>query len=155
MKNNFEELIDFLDKYNVKYTIHSDCVEVKGDLWLSRRNIKSLPQFFGILRISGSLHLEYNNLEYLPQSFSNLEIGCNLHLDRNKLISLSNSFANLKIGGCIYLERNKLKSFPDSFFSSGLYKKVKDIKNLGELHSKFLKQEGARNLTQSQIWVSE
>jgi len=25
--NNFKELTDFLDKYYVKYTIHSDCVE--------------------------------------------------------------------------------------------------------------------------------
>jgi hypothetical protein len=153
MNNNFKELTDFLDKYDVWYIIHSDCVEVKGDLWLSRNNIKSLPQSFGNLKIGGSLHLEYNNLKYLPQSFSNLEIGCNLHLDRNKLIFLSDSFGNLKVGCSLYLERNKLMSFPDSFFSSGLYKKVKDIKNLDELHSKFLKQEEARNQTQSQIWV--
>ena len=41
--SNFQELTDFLDKYHVKYIIHSGCVEVEGDLCLNDKKLTSLP----------------------------------------------------------------------------------------------------------------
>ena len=65
--NNFQELTDFLDKYDVKYIIHSDFVEVKGDLYLKNNNLTSLPESFGNLKIGGnSLYLNNNKLKFLP-----------------------------------------------------------------------------------------
>ena len=116
--NNFKKLTDFLDKYNVEYTIHSDCVEVKNDLYLSDNKLTSLPESFGNLKIGGSLWL-----------------AC------NKLTSLPESIGNLKIGGSLELYYNNLTSLPESFFLSGLYRKTLGIENLDELHSKFLKLE--------------
>ena len=146
MVNNFEELTDFLDKYKVEYTIHSDCVEVKGDLRLECNKLTYLPESFGNLKIGGSLYLFWNKLTSLPESFGNLEIGRSLHLDYNDLIYLSESFGNLKIGGSLYLEDNKLTSLPDSFFTSKLYKIANGIKNLRELHSNFLKRKGQEEI---------
>jgi hypothetical protein len=79
--NNFQELTDFLDKYHVKYIIHSDCVEVEGDLYLKNKNLTSLPESFGNLKIGGSLWLENNNLTSLPESFGNLKIGGDTEMD--------------------------------------------------------------------------
>ena len=141
MVNNFEELTDFLDKYKVEYTIHSDCVEVKGDLWLIAKELTSLPESFGNLKIGHSLWLSYNKLTSLPESFGNLQIGGSLWLACNKLTSLPESIGNLKIGGSLELYYNNLTSLPESFFLSGLYRKTIGIENLDELHSNFLKQE--------------
>ena len=143
MVNNFEELTDFLDEYRVKYIIHSDCVEVEGDLWLIAKGLTSLPESFGNLKIGHSLWLSYNKLTTLPESFGNLQIGRCLLLDGNHLTFLPESIGNLKIGrslsfGGIY---DNFTSLPDSFFLSGLYRKTTGIKNLDELHSKFLKLE--------------
>ena len=86
--NNFQELTDFLDKYKVEYTIHSDCVDVKGNLALNGNNLTSLPESFGNLKIGGSLWLHRNELTSLPESFGNLKIGGNLWLHNNNLTSL-------------------------------------------------------------------
>ena len=143
MNNNFKELTDFLDEYIVRYIIHSDCVEVEGDLWLIAKGLTSLPESFGNLKIGHSLWLNYNKLTSLPESFGNLQIGRCLLLDGNHLTSLPESIGNLKIGrslsfGSIY---DNFTSLPDSFFLSGLYRKTIGIKNLDELYSNFLKQE--------------
>ena len=113
--NNFQELTDFLDKYHVKYIIHSDCVEVEGVLFLHKNNLTFLPESFGNLQIGGSLWLHNNKLESLPKSFGNLKIGGGLCLDNNNLISLPELFGNLKIGGGLRLSHNKLESLPESF----------------------------------------
>ena len=114
--NNFKELTDFLDKYSVKYTIHSDCVEVDGLLCLDNKNLKSLPDSFGNLKINGAgLWLRDNNLTSLPESFGNLKIRGSLWLGENNLTSLPESFGNLKIGGGLYLNHNNLTSLPESF----------------------------------------
>jgi len=113
--NNFKELTDFLDKYNVEYTIQSDCVEVEGDLCLEYNNLTSLPESFGNLKIGGDLWLNDNELTSLPESFGNLKIGGRLGLNRNELTSLPESFGNLKIGGDLLLRYNNLKSLPESF----------------------------------------
>ncbi len=113
--NNFKELTDFLDKYNKEYTIHSDCVEVKGDLRLESNNLASLPESFGNLKIGRDLFLNYNKLTTLPESFGNLKIGGRLLLCHNELTSLPESFGNLKIGYSLYLENNELTFLPESF----------------------------------------
>ena len=70
MKNNFEELTDFLDKYRVRYIIHSDCVEVESDLRLSYNKLTSLPDSFGNLKIGGCLCFNWSKLQHiLPDSF--------------------------------------------------------------------------------------
>jgi len=113
--NNFQELTDFLDKYKKQYIVHSDCVEVEGDLDLHKNNLTSLPESFGNLKIGGSLCLNNNYLTSLPESFGNLKIGGILELDSNKLTSLPESFGNLKIGDGLYLSNNNLTSLPESF----------------------------------------
>ena len=113
--NNFQELTDFLDKYDVKYIIHSDCVEVEGDLSLTNNNLTSLPESFGNLKIGGGLWLYNNQLTSLPESFGNLKIGWSLWLNSNNLTSLPESFGNLKIGGDLNLDHNNLTSLPESF----------------------------------------
>ena len=102
--SQFQELTDFLDKYNVKYNLKSDCVEVEGYLCLSNNSLTSLPESFGNLKIGGGLSLCNNSLTSLPESFGNLQIGGNLYLDNNSLTSLPESFGNLKIGGEIYMD---------------------------------------------------
>ena len=132
--NNFKELTDFLDKYNVEYTIHSDCVEVEGNLGLENKNLKSLPKSFGNLKIGGGLYLEHNNLTSLPESFGNLKIKGSLSLGCNKLASLPESFGNLKINGTLSLGDNKLTSLPDSFgnlkIGGGLYLDIYNPKSI-------------------------
>ena len=113
--NNFKELTDFLDKYSVKYTIHSDCVEVENDLFLDDNKLTSLPESFGNLKVGGNLYLSYNNLTSLPESFGKLRVGGNLSLGRNNLTSLPESFGNLKVGGGLGLSNNNLTSLPESF----------------------------------------
>jgi hypothetical protein len=113
--NNFQELTDFLDKYDVKYIIHSDCVEVEGDLSLTNNNLTSLPESFGNLQIGGNLWLDNNQFASLPESFGNLKIGGGLWLRENNLTSLPESFGNLKIGGSLSLSHNNLASLPESF----------------------------------------
>jgi len=113
--NNFQELTNFLDKYKKQYIVHSDCVEVEGNLHLSHNNLTSLPESFGNLKIGGDLSLYNNNLTSLPESFGNLKIGGGLWLSNNNLTSLPESFGNLKIGGYLWLANNKLKSLPESF----------------------------------------
>jgi hypothetical protein len=113
--NKFQELTDFLDQYKVEYTIHSDCVEVKGNLYLYSNSLTSLPESFGNLKIGGSLHLNDNSLTSLPESFGDLKIGGGLYLSYNSLTSLPESFGNLKIGGGLELSYNSLTSLPESF----------------------------------------
>jgi Leucine-rich repeat (LRR) protein len=152
--NNFKELTDFLDKYDVKYIIHSDCVKVEGDLYLHNNNLTSLPESFGNLKIGGNLWLDGNKLEYLPKSFGNLKIGFSLWLYNNQLTSLPESFGNLKIGGCLWLDGNNLTSLPESFgnlkIGGGLWL---DGNNLTSLPESFgnLKIGGNLNLSDNKL----
>ena len=109
--NKFQELTDFLDKYNKEYTIHSDCVEVKGDLRLESNNLASLPESFGNLKIGRDLFLNYNKLTTLPESFGNLKIGGRLLLCHNELTSLPESFGNLKMVTVCILKTTNLHFF--------------------------------------------
>ncbi len=113
--NNFQELTDFLDKYEIKYIVNSDCVEVEGNLILHNNSLESLPESFGSLKIGGNLFLDKNSLKSLPDSFGNLRIGGGLGLSNNQLESLPDSFGSLKIGGGLWLHHNQLKSLPESF----------------------------------------
>jgi hypothetical protein len=119
--NKFQELTDFLDKYNVKYIIHSDCVEVKGDLRLSNNNLTSLPESFGNLKIGGNLWLDYNKLEYLPKSFGNLKIGFSLWLNNNKIKSLP------------YIPAMNQTIKKDWCYIDGIVREIVSKKTLGEL----------------------
>ena len=49
--NKFQELTDFLDEYNVEYTVNSRGVKVDGDLNLGAYDITSLPESFGNLKM--------------------------------------------------------------------------------------------------------
>ena len=138
--NKFQELTDFLDKYNVEYTIQSDCVEVEGDLRLQRYELTSLPESFGNLNIGGDLYLNENKIASLPESFGNLKIGGRLLLCHNELTSLPESFGNLKIGDSLYLENNNLTSLPESFgnlkISGGLLLTSNNLTSLPESFGK-------------------
>ena len=71
--NKFQEITDFLDKHNIEYTIHSDCVEVENNLFLTNKNLTSLPESFYKIRIDGDLKLDDNyfskSIHSLPESF--------------------------------------------------------------------------------------
>jgi Leucine-rich repeat (LRR) protein len=110
-----KELTAFLDRYNIKYTVNGDCVEVSGDLSLESNQLASLPESFGNLKVGGNLYLHNNQLASLPESFGNLKVGGNLYLYNNQLASLPESFGNLKVGGSLYLYNNQLASLPESF----------------------------------------
>jgi len=92
--NNFKELTDFLDKYGKKYIVHSDCVEVKGDLWLNSNNLTSLSESFGNLKIGGSLELFSNN-----ESYDDIDVKGNIYMD----------FITRIIYNCQKRNRHKLK----------------------------------------------
>ena len=148
--NNFKELTDFLDKYGKKYIVHSDCVEVKGDLWLNSNNLTSLPESFGNLKIGGSLDLDFNKLESLPESFGNLQIGGSLELRYNKLKSLPESYDDIDVKGNIYMD----------FITRIIYNcqkrnrhKLKKLEAKLEAERKKLEAEELR--VKSQIWVNE
>ena len=64
----FQEITDFLDKHNIEYTIHLDCVEVENNLFLTNKNLTSLPKSFANLKIVGDLNLNHNNSKSLTKN---------------------------------------------------------------------------------------
>jgi len=105
-----QDLIDFLNKYNIQFTVENDTVV--GDIVnLSYNKLQSLPESIGNLKCN-KLYLNNNKLKSLPESFGNLK--CNkLYLNNNKLKSLPESFGNLKCNQ-LDLDINKLQSLPES-----------------------------------------
>ena len=74
----FQEITDFLDKHNIEYTIHLDCVEVENNLLLTNKNLTSLPKSFANLKIVGDLKLDDNyftkRVTSLPESLYKLPL---------------------------------------------------------------------------------
>jgi hypothetical protein len=127
------ELIEFLDKYNVVYEVEGDLVvagvvnlnsnyltslpesfgNIKCDwLNLSKSNLTSLPESFGNIKCDW-LNLSYNNLTKLPESFGNIKCNC-LNLGNNNLTKLPESFGNIKCDR-LDLSNNNLTNLPESF----------------------------------------
>ncbi len=86
-----KELIKFLDKYNISYTVEGDYV-IADNIKFSNNNLTELPESFGNIKFSN------NNLTELPESFGNIKGGDILFLNSdNKITELPESFGNLKI----------------------------------------------------------
>jgi hypothetical protein len=113
--NQFQDLTDFLDKYDIKYTVKSDCVEVGWDIVLDNQGISLLPESFGYLHVIGGLSLWGNALKYLPESFGNIKIDGDLDLSFNFICTLPESFGDIEVGGDLFLNDNDLKSMPEFF----------------------------------------
>jgi hypothetical protein len=113
--NQFQDLTDFLDKYDIKYTVKSDCVEVNGDVDMHDELLSELPESFGFLRINGSLYLDGNALKFLPESFGNLKVTEILDLSNNSLQSLPESFGDIEVGGDLFIDCNELEPIKTSF----------------------------------------
>ncbi|MCK9477843.1 MAG: hypothetical protein M0R46_18160 [Candidatus Muirbacterium halophilum] len=103
---SYEELEGLLNTYDKVIIPH---------LHWADKDIHTLPENFGNLKVKGDLNLRYNRLTSLPESFGNLEVGSSLYLSFNELTSLPESFGNIKVGGDLYLGSNQLTSLPESF----------------------------------------
>jgi hypothetical protein len=105
------ELIEFLDKYNVVYEVEGDLV-VAGVIDLGDNKLTSLPESFGSIKCDW-LDLGFNYLTSLPESFGNIK--CNrLELSFNRLTKLPESFGNVKCNR-LDLDYNNLVELPESF----------------------------------------
>ena len=105
-----KDLLDFLDKYNIEYTVDGDSV-IAGGVYLENLGITTLPESIGNLKCQ-HLDLQRNKLTSLPESIGNLKCEY-LNLRGNNLTSLPESIGNLR---CEYLNLlyNKLTSLPES-----------------------------------------
>ncbi len=113
MKNELNDLLNWVLPYASNAKIEGDRVVVEGSLHLAHMELTSLPQSFGNLKVGGSLYLTGNQLTSLPASFGNLKVGGSLDLSYNKLTSLPESFGNLQVIGDLYLSHNKLTTLPE------------------------------------------
>ena len=113
-----KDLIKFLDKYNVTYTIEGDYI-IADNIDLSNKNITELPESIGNIKCN-NLYLNYNNLTSLPESIGNIKCN-NLYLSYNKLTSLPNyeRFKEIEIGD-------------DYLYCDGILTHYESIKNIGE-----------------------
>jgi hypothetical protein len=127
------ELIKFLDKYNVVYEIEDNLV-VADIIVLSGANLTSLPESFGNIKCNW-LDLGFNNLTKLPESFGNVKC-VNLCLGNNNLTGLPESFSNIKCDS-LYLNYNNLTSLPESFGNIKCNKLYLGSNNLTSLPESF------------------
>ena len=104
-----KDLLEFLDKYNIVYTVDGNSV-IAGDVYVENEGITSLPVSIGNLECQG-LYLRCNNLTSLPESIGNLKCRY-LDLQCNNLTSLPESIGNLTCE-YLYLRSNNLTSRPD------------------------------------------
>ena len=83
-------------------------------LYLSRRNLKELPE--EICQITGlmELDLSYNQFEYIPDSIGHLNNLQCLNLSRNKITSIPDSLGQLSNLKILDLYENQIKLLPDS-----------------------------------------
>jgi len=105
-----KDLLDFLDKYNVEYTVDGDTV-IAGYISLENRGITTLPESIGNLKCE-TLSIPSNKLTSLPASIGNLKCET-LYLENNNLTSLPESIGNLKCE-TLSIPSNELKSLPES-----------------------------------------
>ena len=116
-----KELLAFLDKYRVKYTVEGDEVIVSGNLYLYNNQLTALPESFGNLKVGGDLWLHNNQLTALPESFGNLKVGGDLSLSNNQLTS--EPVFNRMAGNVVA---------KDWCYVDGIVREVVSRKNLGE-----------------------
>ncbi len=128
-----EELIKFLDKYHVQYTIEdgiiiADNIDLShnqithlpesfenlccNEIYLSYNKLTTLPESFGNIRCK-YIYLSSNQITHLPESFGNLRCE-RIDLDNNQITHLPESFCNLRCNE-IYLSYNKITTLPESF----------------------------------------
>lgn len=98
-------------------------------LWLSGKNLTSLPEKFGQLSALSHLELKRNQLISLPISFGSLKSLDLLELSSNALSSLPTSFGSLSALTFLDLSENRLITLPESF---GL---LSNLKNLFLIHN--------------------
>ena len=67
-----KELIKFLDKYNISYTVEGDYV-IADNIKFSNNNLTELPESFGNIKCN-NIDLSNNKITELPESFGNLKI---------------------------------------------------------------------------------
>jgi len=118
-------LEEFLDHYNIEYTIQGDRVVTKKScINLSGYGIKELPNDIGRL-VCRSLNLRYNLITCLPDSIFKMKV-CELHLDYNKITEIPESIGEF-VGDWFNISYNQITTFPISIDDS----KVRTICFLG------------------------
>ena len=118
-------LEEFLDHYNIEYTIQGDRVVTKKScINLSGYSIKELPNDIGRL-VCRSLNLSYNLITCLPDSIFKMKV-CELHLDYNKITEIPESIGEF-VGDWFNISYNQITTFPISIDDS----KVRTICFLG------------------------
>jgi hypothetical protein len=148
-----KELTDFLDKYNVKYTIQNGYV-IANDIDLSDNKISKLPENIHLIRCNwidlsyndisklpenfhlikcNWINLSYNNISKLPENFHLIECR-NIYLSGNKISELSENFHLIKCNS-LYLSFNKIIRLPENFHliqCSSIYLSDNRIKKLSK-----------------------
>jgi hypothetical protein len=128
-----KELIDFLNNYNVNYTIENGCV-VANEIDLSQSGICELPENIHLIKCN-YLFLDHNRISKLPENLHLFrchwidlshnqisELPENLHLINCNYLNLGNNQIselpeNLHLIKCryLYLYNNKLNKLPENF----------------------------------------
>ena len=96
--------------YHYLNTPLPDNLVVRGNLYLSDTNIKSIPDN---LVVGGTLFLNNTKIKSLPK---NLVIGGGLYLCFSNIRSLPDNFV---IGGCLALRESKITSLPNNLIVGG------------------------------------
>jgi len=105
---------------------------------LSDNRLSSLPENFGNLSKLSQLNLEGNNLTSLPENFGKLTKLFALEINNNNLTSLPESFGKLTNLAVLILSDNRLSSLPDNFDNlSGLGQLRLEENNLTSLPESF------------------
>ena len=89
-----KDLLEFLDKYNVEYTVDGDSV-IAGDVRIDNIGITTLPESIGSLKCD-AMDISNNKLTSLPESIGNLKCQV-LYLQDNKLTSLPESTGGMVV----------------------------------------------------------
>ena len=110
-----------------KLILNSDDLITEWDL--SNLNLRQLPELFGCLQINGNLVLSKNKLSSLPESFGSIIVRKDLLLNDNQLKSLPESFGYMKVGGNLRLYSNQLSSLPDIFTNDFSVNGILDLSN--------------------------
>ena len=118
LKRIFEFLEDkegqnppFMWKHMNDKSIAEEELNVKGDLNLWGRDIKSLPEG---LKVGGFLNLVFSTIQTLPKG---LEVGENLALSGCQQLTLLPE--RLKVGGTLYVQYSEISSLPKGLEVNG------------------------------------
>ena len=92
-------LTEFFKSHGVQHTCE---IHVKGNLDLSKKNLRQLPDDFGSLRVDGHLNLSNNKLSSLPESFARINVRGDLNLSNNEIKEIPSNWKELNVRGNIF-----------------------------------------------------